>query len=115
MLDPSSKINEKFQTQVFQLESGVTITGLVVEETPSLIKVIENPLAKTALTEIKPAEVAARKKSPVSIMPKGLLDKLTRDEILDLIAFVYARGKKDHPAFAPAAAAGGHAGHGGHH
>ena len=25
-------------------------------------------------------------------MPKGLLDKLTRDEILDLIAYVIARG-----------------------
>jgi putative heme-binding domain-containing protein len=111
MLDPSAKINEKFQTQVFQLESGQTITGLVIEETPSAIKIIENPLAKTTPIEIKPADVVARKKSPTSIMPKGLLDKLTKDEILDLVAFVHARGKKDHAVFG--AAAGGHAGH--HH
>jgi hypothetical protein len=42
-------------------------------------------------------------------MPKGLLDKLTKDEILDLVAFVHARGKKDHALFQPAAGA-----HGGH-
>ena len=27
-----------------------------------------------------------------SAMPKGLLDKLTREEILDLLAYVYSRG-----------------------
>jgi putative heme-binding domain-containing protein len=109
LLDPSAKINEKFQTQVFQLESGVTVTGLVVEETPSVIKLVENPLAKAAVTEIKVPEVTARKNSPISIMPKGLLDKLTRDEILDLVAFIHARGKKDHPLFQPLSGA-----HGGH-
>jgi len=108
LLDPSAKINEKFQTQIFQLDSGQTMTGLVIEETPTVIKLIENPLAKTVPVEIKVAEIAARKKSPTSIMPKGLLDKLSRDEILDLVAFVYARGKKDHAIFS---AAGGHSGH----
>ena len=39
--EAAAKINEKFQTQVFQLESGQIITGLVIEETPSLVKVIE--------------------------------------------------------------------------
>jgi putative heme-binding domain-containing protein len=107
MLDPSAKINEKFQTQIFQLESGQTISGLVIEETPSTIKLIENPLAKTTPVEIKPSEIIARQKSPTSLMPKGLLDKLSRDEILDLVAFVHARGQKDHAYFKAA----GHAGH----
>ena len=76
MIDPSAKINEKFQTQIFQLDSGQTITGLVIEETPTLVKLIENPLAKTTPIEIKVAEITARKKSPTSIMPKGLLETL---------------------------------------
>jgi hypothetical protein len=33
------------------------------------------------------------------MMPKGLLDKLTREEILDLIAYVTARGNRNHPLF----------------
>ena len=56
---------------------------------------------------IKKDEIEARKKSPTSIMPKGLLDKLTRDEILDLVAYITARGDKSHAVFS-----GGHAGHG---
>ena len=33
-------------------------------------------------------------------MPLGLLNKLSREEILDLIAYVYARGDKSNPLFA---------------
>ncbi len=32
-------------------------------------------------------------------MPKGLLDKLTREEILDLIAYVAAKGDSHSPLF----------------
>jgi hypothetical protein len=34
-------------------------------------------------------------------MPKGLLDKLTRDEVLDLIAYVAARGSEASALFSP--------------
>jgi len=110
MLEPSAKINEKFQTTVFLLDSGQTITGLVVEETPTVYKVIENPLAKAVPIEVKKDEIVNQKKSPISLMPKGLLDKLTREEILDLVAYVVAKGDKANAVYS---AAGGH-GHGGH-
>jgi len=48
---------------------------------------------------LKKSEIVAREKSPSSIMPKGLLDKLTRDEILDLIAYVASRGDMKHKFF----------------
>ena len=99
LLDPSARINEKFQSYIFQLENGKVVTGLVLEETPERVRVIENPLAKTETLDLEPAEIASRKKSPSSIMPKGLLDKLSREEILDLIAYVIARGNPDLPLF----------------
>jgi putative heme-binding domain-containing protein len=99
LLDPSFRINEKYQTFTFELESGKVLTGLVVAETPDVVKVIENPLAKAEPVTIKKAQIAERKKSPVSIMPKGLLDKLTREEILDLIAYVAAGANPRSPLF----------------
>jgi hypothetical protein len=48
---------------------------------------------------LKRSDIAERKKSPTSIMPKGLLDKLTKDEILDLISYIVAGGNPDHPLF----------------
>jgi putative heme-binding domain-containing protein len=99
LLDPSFRINEKYQTFSFELESGKVITGLVVGETPDVVKVVENPLVKAEPIVLKKAQIAERKKSPASIMPKGLLDKLTHEEILDLIAYVAAGGNPRSPLF----------------
>jgi len=110
LIDPSKRINEKFQSHIFQLDSGKVVTGLIVEETPDVIKVVENPLASATPTEIKPAEIEVRQKSPASIMPKGLLDKLSREEILDLVSYILAKGSAEHEVYKGGV---GH-GHGGH-
>ncbi|WP_237170688.1 PVC-type heme-binding CxxCH protein [Paludisphaera borealis] len=111
ILDPSAKINEKFYGYALELDSGQVVNGLIVEETPDVVKVVENPLLSTVPKVIKKSEITARAKSPVSTMPKGLLDKLTREEILDLVAYIAAGGDSKHAVFQ-----GGHAsahGHGG--
>jgi putative heme-binding domain-containing protein len=92
ILEPSFRINEKYQSYVFETDDGKTVTGLVLEETADTVKVIENPLAKAAPVVLKKSAIANRQKSPTSIMPVGLLDKLTREEILDLVAYVASRG-----------------------
>jgi putative heme-binding domain-containing protein len=99
ILEPSFKINEKYQTYIFEMESGKVYTGLILKETAAEVTVIEDPLAKTKPVVLKKTEISDRKKAPTSIMPKGLLDKLTREEILDLVAYVIARGDKRHKLF----------------
>ena len=88
ILEPSFRINEKYYTYIIETNSGKLVTGLILEETPDAYKVVENPLVKSQPVVIKKSDVAEKKKSDTSIMPKGLLDKLTREEILDLVAYV---------------------------
>ncbi|MCI0366276.1 MAG: c-type cytochrome, partial [Phycisphaerales bacterium] len=99
ILDPSLKIDDKYRTWAFETQAGQTITGMILEETKTQVKIIENPLAKATPIILKPADIADRKPVPTSIMPKGLLDKLTREEILDLMAYVLSRGDANHPMF----------------
>ena len=33
------------------------------------------------------------------MMPKGMFDKLTKDEILDLVAYIVAKGDEKHKLF----------------
>ncbi len=117
VLEPSAEINEKFASHAIELESGQIVAGLIVEETPDVIRIVENPLVSTEARAIAKADVADRTASKTSLMPKGLLDKLTREEILDLIAYIAAAGDPAHPLFQGAHAAhggGGHAHAGGH-
>lgn len=99
LLDPSLRINEKFQPVVIETKAGKVITGLITAETKDAITLVENPIAKTPPVEIKIADIESRQKSPTSIMPKGLLDKLTKEEILDLVAFIVSRGDTKHALF----------------
>ena len=107
ILDPSLRIHEKFKSQVVELKNGKTVTGLVMGEKDGNLLLVENPLAKATATAIPLNQIETRTESKVSLMPKGLLDKLSRDEVLDLLSFVFAKGDPKHPLFTK----GGH-GHG---
>ncbi len=99
ILEPSFSINEKFQSYIFTLDDGRQVTGLIMEETPDAVKVMENPLAKCEPTILKPSSISERTKSPKSIMPEGLLSQLTKEEILDLVAYIAARGNPESKLF----------------
>ena len=99
ILDPSKQIDEKFASYVFVMESGKLITGMVVGEKPEAVEIVIDPLAKGKPTRLLTAEIESRQKSPVSMMPKGLLNRLSREEILDLIAYVVSGGNAKHPLF----------------
>ena len=99
IIEPSLQINEKFQTWVFATVEGKTITGIILEETKDTYKVIENPILKAEPIILKKADVEQKQKSNVSTMPKGLLDTLSRDEILDLLAYIISKGKPEHEMF----------------
>jgi putative heme-binding domain-containing protein len=101
VLEPSLRIEEKYRSTTVATDDGRSITGLVIEETPTEIAVVENPVAKADPVRIRKDAIDDRSTSPVSIMPKGLLDKLTRDEVLDLIAYVAARGDGASALFSP--------------
>jgi putative heme-binding domain-containing protein len=106
-VDPSARINEKYQSYVFQLASGQTTTGLIVGETAEAYRVAENPIAGAEPREIRKDEIESKQKATHSLMPKGLVEKLSREELLDLLAYVTARGRRDHPLFG-AGQLGGH-------
>jgi putative heme-binding domain-containing protein len=101
ILEPSLKIDEKYRSTTILTDDGRSITGLVVAETPAEVSIVENPLAKADPLRIPTNAIDERTTSATSIMPKGLLDKLSRDEVLDLVAYVIARGQESSCLFNP--------------
>ncbi len=103
IVEPSSQIHKDYQSYVIELKNGQVVTGLVTKDDGKTLLVVDNPLAANKPRTIAVADIEARDKSPKSLMPEGLLDKLTREEILDLLAYLYARGDEKHAIYA-----GGH-------
>ncbi|MEZ6062515.1 MAG: PA14 domain-containing protein [Planctomycetaceae bacterium] len=99
MLNPSKKIDEKYQSNIFILSSGKTVTGLVVKETDDEVTLVDNPSDPEKTTTISKSDIDEREISKVSIMPQGVLNKLTKAEILDLLAYVVSRGDQNNELF----------------
>jgi putative heme-binding domain-containing protein len=93
MIEPSSEIHPQYQSWQFELSDGRVINGVIAKEDSLSYQVLTNLLASNAVTVIRKSEVDDKRASKVSAMPVGLLNILTRDEILDLAAFLEAGGK----------------------
>ena len=92
LVEPSKEIDAKFQAHVFLLDSGLTKTGMIVQQSDDEVQIMIDPLAKGKPTIIKTDEIEDQQASNISPMPTGLMNRLTREEIFDLIAFVLAGG-----------------------
>ena len=99
ILEPSKKIDKKYQSNLIVLQSGKVVTGLVVKEEANSLQVLDNPTAPDRLRVISKNDVEEREVSDLSIMPRGVLNKLTREEILDLLAYVVSKGDMKHELF----------------
>ncbi|MDB4399639.1 PA14 domain-containing protein, partial [bacterium] len=99
ILEPSKDIDEKFASNIFLMDTGKTITGMIMEETDDVVKIVVDPLAKDQITVINQDEIDARKRAKQSQMPAGMMDKLSREEIIDLIAYVLSNADPKHKMF----------------
>jgi putative heme-binding domain-containing protein len=99
VLDPSLRIEDKYATYRFVKTDDTVVTGMILSEKDGVVKVIENPVAAATAKELKVGDIASRTKATTSIMPRGLLDRLSRDEVLDLLAYVRAAGDARHRLF----------------
>ena len=89
ILWPSRVISDQYQAEMFELNDGKIVSGLIVRETAAAI------LVRTADAPEKPvavqkAQIKDRAPSTVSMMPEGLVDTLTPKQIADLMAFTMA-------------------------
>jgi putative heme-binding domain-containing protein len=99
IIEPSKVVSDQYQNMVFTKTNGDEVTGRLVEENDNRVVVVTNPLSGER-SEIRKREIARRAPSKVSPMPEGLVNILTKEEILDLLAYIEAGGKREHAAFA---------------
>lgn len=90
ILDPSSKIDDDYRTVQFLLSDGRVMSGVVASETSETYTIRPNLLTPEKIKRIQKTDVEERFPSQVSPMPAGLINVLTRQEILDLVSFLEA-------------------------
>ena len=106
LLEPSKVVSDQFQNSSIVKRDGDDLTGRITDENPERVVVLPNMLAPELTIEVPIAEIAKRELSKVSPMPNGLLNNLTKEEILDLMAYLESAGKSGAANFKKTVAAG---------
>jgi putative heme-binding domain-containing protein len=100
ILEPSKVVSEQYQNITVVKKDGDDVTGRLIEETDTKLVLVPNQLTGDKV-EVKKSDVQSRAASKLSPMPEALVNILTKDEILDLLAYIESGGKREHAAFKP--------------
>jgi putative heme-binding domain-containing protein len=88
ILEPSRIVAEVYRTVTVTMKSGVILEGRIVEEDSDRIVLATNPIDPNERRRLLKTDFTSRSVSTQSSMPTGLLNTLSRDEILDLAAWL---------------------------
>ena len=89
ILWPSKAISDQYDVTLVETTDGTTMAGFVVSEDGAVLKMRTADTTGRAF-EIEKSKVKKRTKSPVSMMPEGLVDELNQQQIQGLLAFLQA-------------------------
>ena len=89
LVDPSTLVRKEYQSQTLALRDGRVLTGLVVDEDDRTLTLLDSNRQKTIIAR---DAVEQSRPSDVSLMPEGLLDKLTEPQIRDLFRYIQSSG-----------------------
>lgn len=93
LIEPSKVVSDQYQNFNIYKHDGDDVSGRIMDETLERLIVMPNMLTPEVSVAVRVEEIARREPSAVSPMPSGLLNNLTREEILDLLAYIEAAGK----------------------
>ncbi|PQO41974.1 c-type cytochrome [Blastopirellula marina] len=103
ILDPSQEIDEKYRMQTILTVDGKVVSGLIVSSNDKEVRLITDPLNPNKPTVIAQEDIDDQAATATTIMPGGMMNWLTEEEIYDLTAFVLSGGNEKDKLFQPQA------------
>lgn len=88
ILHPSRVVDEKYRSLILETDAGEIITGNLAGGDAESLAIAVNPNEPLQLRRVLRRSIETRRVSPVSPMPEGLLNSLTKEEIFDLLAYL---------------------------
>jgi putative membrane-bound dehydrogenase-like protein len=89
VLDPSAVVAREYQVTVFELKNGRVLNGIIAQETERAVTV----QTQNEKLVVPKEEIEARTPTNVSMMPEGLFDKLSDEEVRNLVAYLMGKNQ----------------------
>ncbi len=88
IVEPNKEISDQYQATQFLTDDDRVITGRVANLSGDKLMISTNMLDPEGFTTLSRDEIVQTKPSPVSMMPAGLINTFTAEEISDLISYI---------------------------
>jgi putative heme-binding domain-containing protein len=88
IVDPSKEISDQYGTVVLARRDGSQVQGRIVNLAGGAVHISSNLLDPSAVVKVPEDQIESIGASKVSLMPAGLLNVFTTDEIADLLAYL---------------------------
>jgi putative heme-binding domain-containing protein len=99
IIHPSKVINEQFVPVVIRRTKGAPLTGVIVNLKGDTVIINTDAADPNEQVSVDRKDVRSMEPSKVSPMPEGLLGFMTKEEVLDLVAYTLSGGDPKHEAF----------------
>lgn len=99
IMEPGKVISDQYKASSVTTVDGQVVNGRIVAENDQQISVLTDPEDSTQVVDIAKDRIDETVPSTTSLMPKALLNRLNRDEVLDLLAYLLSRGDSRNPMF----------------
>lgn len=94
IVEPSREISDQYHTMQVRTRDGRQLSGRIVNLTENGLHLAENLADPSNVVRLPESDVVSIEPSKHSLMPPGLLNVLSGDEILDLLAFMRGGGSR---------------------
>ena len=101
IIDPSKVISDQYAATVFTLKDGSTVSGRLKNEEGGKYYIATNPFTPQMLEVVLKKDVVEKKPSDVSIMFPGTINRLNKEELKDLMAYMISGANKNHAIYKP--------------
>jgi len=81
---PSKQVPDRFKAFELTLKDSTTLTGFITEQNTNMVTFVE----RDQVRQIPRANIASLTPQKNSLMPEKLMNRLTREELADLMAFL---------------------------
>jgi putative heme-binding domain-containing protein len=99
IIEPSKVISDQYAAVVITTTTGKLVTGRIVNLAGDMVSINTDMLDPNAITTVNRTQIESQVVSKVSMMPDGLVDTCTEDEVKDLVAFLLSRGDRQNAMF----------------
>ncbi|MDB6140749.1 MAG: Cytochrome c [Verrucomicrobiaceae bacterium] len=89
VVDPNAVVPNDFRLTILKMKDGRVLSGVIPEQTERTITIV-SPAQRL---QVERQEVASSEQLPLSLMPEGLLQAMTIEQVQNLFAYLMSNGQ----------------------